>query len=75
MDPGISPGVQQLWVYPEAEPASESDGPKHPQRIIEKGIAGREGCPDQPLLKIWRSFPRVIFDNAGIDIVEQRIDR
>lgn len=74
MHPWVPPSVHQLGVHPKPQAAGESYRPKHAQRVVEEGLAGREGGADESQAEVGGALAGVVFYCAGVHIVEQGVD-
>lgn len=72
---GISPRLHQLRVHPETQATSESHRAQRPQGVIEEGLAGGQGGTHQAQAEVGGTLARVVLDDAGVDVVEQGVDR
>jgi hypothetical protein len=67
-------GVQKLGVKSKSETTREADGAQSAERVIEKGLAGRERGANDAVAEILHPELGEIFDRAGVEVVEERVD-
>mmetsp|Transcript_68615 Transcript_68615/g.155510 ORF Transcript_68615/g.155510 Transcript_68615/m.155510 type:complete len:290 (-) Transcript_68615:79-948(-) len=70
---GVAGCAEQGVIQAKVQAGGKTESPQHAERVVAKGFAGRQWCPDEAIAKIGQAMAREVLNLAHRDVVEERV--